>query len=321
MSDLPPEGSVERPFRENPPRWLREVHWSGGKFVSGASRYDDIDAAIRYIAPPGMMRWDNLGIGAFVEGEVFGAARSSTAYVLVGAAYSASTNAYGVIMRSRDGRTWDHVYTGRLPTDSPTSQGGSVFGVVWDGAKFWAGAHESHAAERDVRGPYEIDILLSSEDDGRSWTEVQSTEIDIEQWGEPYVGLLAEHCSDQVKDRREQSVPDGVYGVKQIRVEGEDELQDLVIRPVNLPSINYLFGEVSFGDESDEVLLNGRPVRVGIPVLCVANAGSVWVAGGGLLAEGESAQSAYSTDNGETWVELVTPGISAMIATVIGAPR
>jgi hypothetical protein len=29
MSDIPPEGTVERPFRENPPRLLREVNWGG----------------------------------------------------------------------------------------------------------------------------------------------------------------------------------------------------------------------------------------------------------------------------------------------------
>jgi len=27
--DIPPEGSVERPYHQNPPRVLREVHWGG----------------------------------------------------------------------------------------------------------------------------------------------------------------------------------------------------------------------------------------------------------------------------------------------------
>jgi len=39
MSEIPPEGTVERPFRENPPRLLLEAHWGGGlavHFFAGA---------------------------------------------------------------------------------------------------------------------------------------------------------------------------------------------------------------------------------------------------------------------------------------------
>jgi len=33
MSDLPPEGSVDRPYYQQPPRQFLEVHWSGGLAV------------------------------------------------------------------------------------------------------------------------------------------------------------------------------------------------------------------------------------------------------------------------------------------------
>lgn len=33
MADIPIEGSVDKPFRENPPRMLLEVHWAGGLAV------------------------------------------------------------------------------------------------------------------------------------------------------------------------------------------------------------------------------------------------------------------------------------------------
>ena len=309
------EGSTDRPYQENPPERLREVHWgwAGGRFVSGATRYSDIDTVIRYLemrARTDIPRWENLGVGAFgTSGEVMGAAVGAGAAVLVGAANSYSTDTQGIIVASRDGRIWEQVYTGEKFDDTPTARGSSVFGVVWDGSHFWAGAHESNNGP----GPddvYEVDILLSS-DDGFRWTEAGRVNIPFAEWPEGYLtGLLVPHCSEAVKDDNGNAVPDGIYGKKDA----------LLIRPSTIQAIDYMFGGTGLGTFATTVMVNERPVEVGIPVVCVANAGDVWLAGGGTMAEGVSAQSAFSIDDGETWTKLETPGVSAMIDCIVGRP-
>lgn len=315
MAGIPTEGSVDRPYRQNPPRMFIEVHWGGGTFVGGAARYSEIDAAIRLVAigGGGVPRWKNIGVGAFGDsGEVMGSATGAGAVVLAGAANSGSTASYGVIMASHDGRTWDLVYTGQKSDDTDTAAGSSVFGVVWDEGKFWAGAHESNNGPNPATDVYEVDILLSSED-GYTWAEAGRRDIYFVAWPDGYpTGLLAAHCSSRVTDSNGNGVPDGIYGRKQL---ADDEL---LIRPTVVQAIDYLFGTSgSNAAFATTVRVNDRPVEVGIPVACVANAGGVWVAGGGLLAEGESAQSAYSIDDGKTWTKIDTDGVSAVMCTIV----
>jgi hypothetical protein len=316
MADIPTEGTVEKPYRQNPPRMFIEVHWRSGPFVSGATRYADIDTAIRALVMGDPPHWDNLGVGAFELGEVMGAAVGAGCFVLVGAANSQSTYSYGVIMASRDGRTWESVYTGQRLGDTDTANGSMVFGVVWDGAKFWAGAHESNNGPNPATDVYEVDLLLSSED-GRRWDEAGRHNIPIAEWGDGYeTGLLAAHCSDKVKDSLENGVPDGFYGTKQLAD------SELLIRPTSVRTIDYLFGGLSNPDGgifASTVIVGGRTVEVGIPVAAVAYAAGKWVAVGGAFADGEAAQSAHSADDGETWARIDTDGISAAMCSVVGA--
>lgn len=310
MADIPTEGSVEKPFRENPPRRLIEVHWSGGLFISGAARYSYIDTTIRLLATAALPRWEPLGMGAFTDGEIMGSAVGGGVFVLVGAANSGTTHSQGVIMASRDGREWEQVYVGLNPDDSDTSTGSVVFGAVWDGKNFWAGAHESHNPGRDM-DPYEIDILLSS-NDGFSWAEAGRRVIPFAEWSSPGypTGLLEAHCAEAVRDSNGNRVPDGIYGHKGA----------LLIRPSTVQRINYLFGN-PIADASFEprVVINDRTtIDVGIPVACVGYAGGAWLAGGGSYTAGASAQSAYSTDDGLTWMKLDTPGLSAFLCTISG---
>ena len=48
-----PEGSVDRPYRENPPEHLKEVHWGGGlavHFFAGAGPEVPAEASARRLA-------------------------------------------------------------------------------------------------------------------------------------------------------------------------------------------------------------------------------------------------------------------------------
>lgn len=41
--DIPVEGSVDKPYRENPPHMLKEVHWSGLAVHFGAGAGPEVE--------------------------------------------------------------------------------------------------------------------------------------------------------------------------------------------------------------------------------------------------------------------------------------
>jgi hypothetical protein len=245
-----------------------------------------------------------------------GVSHGKATFIMVGAYNSGTTHAYGVIMASTNGLDWQEVYTGRKFGDVPTLVGSNVFGVVWDGNQFWAGAHEEHNGDVALGEVHQDDILLNSTD-GLSWTEVGRKVIDFYDWPAGYTkGLLVPHCSGAVKDTNGNGVPDGIYGIR--RNEAGDVLT--VIHPTVVPTIDYLVGGSSVPTDPGNVVRNGEAVDVGIHVTCVANTGNIWVAGGGEFAAGARAASSYSFDDGITWQPLLVSGESAAIAGIVGAP-
>jgi len=330
---------IDPPWRLDPLQNIVNINWAGtGVIVSGASRYSDIEQIIRYLATKDKdkLQWQGLGVGDFGSaGEVYGAAfgggsidangkpSGNPTFVLVGAHDSGSTKQVGVIMASSDGISWEQVYTGRGPDD--VSEGSFVFGVVWDESEktFWAGAHESEngrgAGEGDTSEINEIDILLRSSD-GRNWSEADRTVINFVDWSAGYGrGLLAAHCSDQVKDDNGNGVPDGIYA----------ETKSTRITPTVVQTIDYLFGDIggNYGTSVKRKYIEDgatkqETIELGITVVCVAHAGaSMWVAGGGAFADGASAQSAYSLDDGKTWKKLNVSGTSANLIGIIGSQK
>jgi hypothetical protein len=331
--------TIDPPWRLDPLQNIVNVSWAvAGIFVSGAARYSDIDQIARYLKATGPeedFEWENFGLGVFGgAGEAYGAAYGKVGadkdgkggkdtFVMVGARNSGTASKQGMIMASFDGKSWQQVYSGLDPESSDISTGSSVFAVVWDGKQFWAGAHESENGLTTAE-VNEIDILLSSLD-GLSWSEVGRTVINFTEWPAGYnPGLLVAHCSDKVNDDRGNPVPSGIYAEKKT---GENS--SILIQPTTVQSIDYLFGVISTGEyESSikriETTQDGKQektIDIGFPVTCIANAGDVWVAGGGEFADGENARSAYSLDDGKTWKNLDVTGKSAFLIGMAGKKK
>jgi hypothetical protein len=324
-------GGQNPPYGEDFFQRIVGVHWpekfkvTGGVFVAGCA-----DGSIFYLrVGAGELEWQL--VGNFTDsgdgspivftGSSYGLVNGEEpVFVMVGAGSSADS--VGSIFASQDGLNWSKVYT-LIPARPDVSRGCSMFSVAWDGTQFWAGGHRSENYQRDGDpNLYEIDMLFNSSD-GFGWHEVDSvsnsfnTTLPDVGWslGDYTTGLLNPHCSSNVVDKNRNNVPDGVYGY--------DPISGNLVRPENVPSIDYFFGRAE--GTGGGVVANDNPIESPeFPTFSVALAGNTWVAGGGGFDTGvgdgrcnAAIMSSSIEPGGIRWTSLDPPG-SEPILTMAG---
>jgi hypothetical protein len=339
----PPHGEdfFDRIVNVHWPKKLRPI--TGGVFIAGESGATTSDTNIYYMRvgagadldPTGKFPvWRNLGTLDFgkTEGDSFTGDVQGSAYGLVGGKSpvfvlvggGGSSHSVGTIMASRDGLNWSRVFT--LTDTAPGLRGVNIFGVVWDGAQFWAGGHLD-INYTPVTDPFlrQVDILLHSLD-GFSWGEVARVENVFgpvtnpdASWslGEYKTGFLAEHCSGVVVDSNGNGVPGGNYGYI------KDD--NILLAPTTPQAIDYFSGGVDIGTPDGVSNLGANvpfPVDPGLPTLCTATAGGVWVYAGGVPGPSYIGMAAVllpspGESGGVAWQRLDPPG-SKLLVTLCG---
>jgi hypothetical protein len=308
------------------------VHWAGGAvFVAAEGGGNLYYLNTAKTNKDGLPSWENLGKFIDTDGTddpffhvgsahgLVGEAKTST-FVVV--SYGGGTLGTGAIFASQDGLAWSKVFT--LSKEQPDrNTSATMFGVVWDGSAFWAGAHQSIDVTFDDPRLSEIDILLTSSD-GLRWQEVgrHVTVVDTsDPAGVPpeYTrGLLADHCSNRVVDSLGNGLPDGFYGY--------DPDRELLIKPKGLPAIDYYFGGVVYGNPSGVTIQNSGagtiPSNPGLPTSCVARSGGHWVAAGG--TSGPMAAILVpdpTTESQFIWRRIDPPSGSDAITTIVAGEQ
>lgn len=317
------------------------VHWAGAVFIAGEYNNSNI-----HYLKVGAEEWENLGTLDFqkdedgytgvVQGSAFAMIEKGSGkekepvFVLVGG--GGHTDAIGIIMTSADGKKWSRVY--QFGTMSDSYRGANIFAVVWDeeNQSFYAGAHQSdNFADPDTeyRWMAETDILLQSFD-GSDWKEIKRHQMKVESHrGEPFppwpkytAGLLAEHCSDRVKDTNGNGIPDGFYGYK---------VDELIVAPTDVASIDYFSGTVVIPDASSSVKVIPIDIDAAsidtdtrFPTNCVAFYNGSWMAAGGTYTTvggepGGTCKAAILRGD-KDWIPL-DPSGETMICTMIGGKR
>lgn len=333
------------------------VHWpkkagapTGGVFIAGSGS-DSGNIYYLKVGPGGTLDdqghpvWVSLGtldfnqyVGDNFSGYVMGSAHAmiggkEPVFVLVGG--GGTSNSHGRVMASQDGLNWSTVFhLGDM--GGGTFTGAEVFGVVWSEAeqRFYAGGHYSNTYVDALPGNtitrhVETDMLLVSSN-GFDWSESGSIALTetLETLGDvliPYpeynTGLLASYCPDLVIDANGNHVPGGNYGY--------NEAIKLLITPTSLPAINYLFAYINYDPGGVAVQhlgagTSGASGDVGIPTNCIAQAGDIWMAAGGIKSVGGvggmpmTSISVPSTGaGGFGWKPIDISG-DAMIITICG---
>jgi hypothetical protein len=227
----------------------------------------------------------------------------------------------GIIVASKDGRTWDTVLEIEVPV-VPGLFGTyvnwvQVLGLTWDGQNFYAGVHalvifRLISIEPDfIDTSYVIDEhdILWSSSDGYTWQGIDQRTARITK-GEhlPKQGLLVDHCSDKVKDKFDNNVPDGIYHYSK-----DSRGNEIFIRGDAVPSIQWDTGGIDVNVTATTVTIVQTIVSAdgksknktkttcspGIPFLCLAYAGTT--TRGTIIVAG--AEIAISTDMGKTWTK------------------
>lgn len=328
------------------------VHWGGGGFIAING-----DGNIYYLKLGGTndegLAWQDLGTLDFVgddpdnfipfpsgcscaPGKDAAGKAISPVFVIVGG--TGNTTSPGIIMASRDGKSWSRVFTFYNQTD--TSRSTNIWTVVWDkeAGSFYAGGHTADQFS-DSATSYawmsETDLLFSSRD-GFSWSEVGRHEVRIESvnsepfppWPADAAGLLDPHCSKMVLDINGYGVPDGNYGYD----------KTLLIQPNKKMSLNYIFGGVGYSEGTGiDVTFSGEGDPPTIPsdpglatITSVATAGGKWIVAGGTwdpsggrqppFGGGASQAAILSTDaDGKpVWKRIDPPGTNMIIAITGG---
>lgn len=250
--------------------------------------------------------------------------------------------AHGIIVASKDGKTWKTVldlqiidpFTGAPAGQNPPT---SIFqprvimalpqvlGITWTGNEFYAGVHMVVLSfflfpELDFVIPEtrldEIDLLLASAD-GFSWTQAGSRQATVTKGQKlPQTGLLCQYCSSKITDTNNNPVPDGIYHYSK-----DSRGNEVFIHGDAVPTINWQNGGINVNVAAStltiEKTVNGQTttttVTPPIPFLVVAYAaGTILVAG---------AQIAISTDWGKTWTTDGTySGLFPPATTALAAP-
>jgi hypothetical protein len=311
-----PEGSRERPYRENPNEHLKEVHWGGGGFNVGVNLF--------VTSPDG-----NTTNAVFVQGSkswtetktisgpltlydnragAFGNPGTQT-FVLGGQATVFGVGPAGVrydawIETSKDGgKTWARSYA---------AAGGFVVAIVYDKANkvfFAQVTADAGPVLRAGTGDYVWQVLRSV--DGAAWSVVDTAD------GGPannrYASPIMTAAADPIyQDAAGNNCPGGVYGY--------DKAKNIVMAPY--PDIETFAYEARFGGSQVQIRKALGTSYIDIPgmdrVFSVAYSGGVWVAAGA----GDTALIATSMDDGETWATTYSAGPSGSQARVgLGVTR
>lgn len=303
------------------------VQWEGGAVFIAA---DDF-GSIFYLKGDSEAGWQTVATFIDYDGTGDPFAHAGSAHALVGedqtstfvvVSYGGGTTGTGAIFASKGGLEWSKVFS--LSKEQPDRNiSATIFGVVWDGSNFWAGAHQSLDQTSDDRRMIEIDILLTSQN-GFSWSEAGRYEIVRSIVEDPnYItpeykqGLLAQHCSSRVVDEFGNGAPDGFYGF--------NPENDILIMPTGMPAMDYFFGGIFYPDASGVTINNPAqpiPSDPGLPTLCVARSGDQWVAAGGLSGHAGAAMAAIlvsDSESGFSWKRVDPVGPTAIV-TIVGGP-
>jgi len=304
MSDpVGPEGSVEKPFRENPPEHLRSVHWGGAEFTVGVN--------LRVAAPEGgstntiFLRGSGNGwtgsktlAGSLTVNDnrcgAYGAPANAPTFLLAGLSTKFDSSPVGFlytawIEASTDaGATWvrgyeaDHSFVVALVYDKEQSK--FFAQAVTDAQKF--------PGDEDYTW-----IVLESRD-GLSWGVVESTP------GHPGVGnqyaspIMTAAADAIYQDGFNNNCPGGVYGY--------NKAAKILMAPY--PDIVAFAYEGKFGSPQVQIRSEDetgyRAYRyIDIPgmesVVSVAYAGGIWQAAG--FSSDDTAVIATSKNVGTTW--------------------
>lgn len=323
MSDLAPvEGSIDKPYVENPyTALLKSVGWSGG-FMLGVNHLvegtdgDTADAILLH------------GSKSWTEAKTLTRARTI---------YDNRAGAYGNPPTKIDANG--------NPIKTPTyllGGGATVFGVPdpgflyvgWietttDGGKTWTRSYEAEqsrvvaivydktdkvfyaqATANDTGGAdYVWQVLKSA--DGMTWAVVETSP------GGPatnqYASPIMTAAADPIyQDGNHNNCPGGVYGY--------DEAKKILMAPY--PDIVPFAYERRFGAPQVQIRTENpaghrTSTYIDIPgldtIISVAYSGSMWQAAG----SGDTAQIATSTDDGETWDITYSAGPAGSSAMVV----
>lgn len=313
------------------------VGWGGGAvFVIGVGRLTNVDAPVQYLDLKNKSKAKQKDL-AFTQdvnlvgdgGDIFGVTyatreviggKGTPSYVAVGSDFGRSTHSKGVILHSQDAINWTQVYS-QEPIGGEFSLGTSCWIVVHDGAKFWAGAHEStnDSLFNDPENINEYDFVVTSED-GSSWTIAGQNKINFNDWPnyDQHNGLIVPHLDRHpFTNGQDFGCPGGYFG---IRLSADGNTLKTAIRPSADFTVNSLQGIWSSFTPNTTVLRNGTSVEVGIPVSCVGYSNGIWMAGGGNFLEGESCQAAVSADDGQTWQSVQVTGQGSVAVGIAGGP-
>jgi hypothetical protein len=274
---------------------VRNIHWGGGKFVAGSDRPDGAgDKPAVFYSGADAKTWEVLT--PFPDfGTIWSGSYHESAWLLGGDDGAKR----GLIMRSKNGRDWTAVHRVEV-IDDEFFINSSILAIVWDENAKAFFAEGSQFENGRPTGPQQVNMLYQSEN-GTSWTEVGRKTfvyngLDFAQAEKE--GLIVPHCTGKVKDWKDTSVPDGVYG----------ESNTVLIAPTDPVSVNYASGSVSGGSQSTVRITRAAPgggtssktVNTGVPfVNAVAYAGGIWIATG-------QNQIARSVDAGDTWTIVLT---------------
>lgn len=314
MADIPTEGSVDKPYRQNPPRMFQEVHWGGG-FAVGVGIVNGV------LLLHGSKTWAeaktlsrertnyNNRAGAFgnpvsrVDDD--GNPISTPTFLLGGQATVTTDEFPGFLFVS-----WIEASTdgGKTWVSSYEANQSLVAAIVYDKTEqvFYAQVTAGDVGD----GTYTWQVLRSP--DGMSWGVVETAPA-LERYASPIMTAAADPI---YQDAEGNNCPGGVYGY--------NKAKKILMAPY--PDVIAYAHAGRFGSEQIQIRkeddAGARTYSyVDIPgmdyVVSVAFSGGLWQAAGRDNA-GDVARIATSADDGRTWVITYAPATPSGARIILG---
>jgi hypothetical protein len=294
MADIPTEGTVDKPYRQNPPRLFQEVHWVGGTFA--ASVLIEVPEAANAVFL-WSETWEEAktlsAAGNFYNPRAgaFGNPNSTPTFVLGG--YNSFHLGEGFsrfaawIEASTDvGETWARGY------DGANSQ---VVSIVYSKTEevFYA------QAASDLKGfTPDFTWLLLKSSDGMGWgvAETAPGGPDAHRYVFPAMNAAADPI---YQDGDGNNCCGGVYGYDRARKILMAPYPDVVAATLDNKSYGWQV-QIRKEDEDGDRTFDYVDIPGIDQVYSVAYSGGVWQAAGS--GSGPIPRIATSTDDGETWL-------------------
>lgn len=228
------------------------------------------------------------------------------------------------IMFSHDGVNWSRGFHQQWPDLAINDS--SVFAMAWDQDQFYAGTYSD---EYDTQIEVKTYEKLLTSADGESWA-VAGSVLRYDSHGNPPLNtsppaLFMPHINPVTQ------LPDGRAVYYEKRDLGGNITESSFARPINYDPTWYLQNKTPGGpDYGSSIELT--TIKQGIVttktvdtpvayVICVANAGNIWMVGGS-TSDFLRAQIAASLDGGDTW-QIVwegTGGPFEIVTCIVAAP-